>query len=94
MDSEDYEALFDQFTADVDAYVRERFGYRTSCTLGRSPTVSVVRKKIQLYLRFKGGGDWPENVLVIASIRFQTQRAGHGRALLNKFAGDAERYGL
>ncbi len=90
---ENSEQLYSEFTDVIDSYIRERFGYKAKCAEGWRPTINVSRRKVRLYLRFRGGGSWPENVLVIASIEFREQRVGHCRALLEKLVAESTRFG-
>jgi hypothetical protein len=88
------EQLFMPFAAEIDDFYRDKFGYKTSCASPRFPTVDVKRSAVQLYLRFRPGGFWPDDSVVIASIGFQKQRCGHGTELLKKLVEMSDRYEL
>ncbi|WP_143054589.1 GNAT family N-acetyltransferase [Massilia timonae] len=85
---------FDAFSDDIDMFCRQQFGYKRRCASGMPPTVSVNRKAADLYLRFRPGGFWPRDSVVIARIGFAQQRRGHGTALLAKLVELADQYNV
>jgi len=84
--------LFLAFANKIDEFYREKFNYKTSCAFPRFPTIDINRSAVRLYLRFKPKGSWPNDSIVIASIEFQKQRRGHGKALLQKLVDMSARY--
>ncbi len=86
--------LFFAFAAEIDDFYRGVFRYKTSCAHARYPTVDISRTPVQLYLRFRPGGFWPNDSVVIARIGFQNMHRGHGTALLRKLVELSDRYGL
>lgn len=86
--------LFLPFAKEIDEYYRDKFGYKTQCAWPRYPTVDISRAPLRLYLRFRPGGFWPDDSVVIASIEFRKQRRGHGAELLKKFVEMSDRYEL
>jgi GNAT superfamily N-acetyltransferase len=91
--SNEEDLAFTQFAEEIDAYCRNRYRYKSRCVYARHPTVDVRRAAIRLYLRFRVGDSWPVGSVVIAVIEFQTQRRGHGRALLSKLVEMSSTYG-
>jgi hypothetical protein len=77
--------LLDRFADDIDRYVLNRFCYKRRCVTSSGQTVMVNRQKADLYFRFRPTQNihWPPDSLVIARIRFATQRVGHGTHLLD-----------
>lgn len=74
------------FCTRLDAYLMDRFGYKTSCALC-SPldkNITANRKKFDLYIRvFEEGNEfWGGKSLVISRIGFNKPRQGHGTDLL------------
>ena len=84
---------FTQFANEIDAYLRERFRYKSRCAHARYPTVDVRRAAVTLYLRFRVGDSWSVGSVVIAVIEFRKQRRGHGTALLSKLVEMSSTYG-
>jgi GNAT superfamily N-acetyltransferase len=84
---------FNRFAADIDAYCRQRYGFKRQCIDARHPTVDVHRAAVNLYLRFRVGDSWRVGSVVIAVIRFREKRRGHGTALLGKLVEMAPMYG-
>lgn len=87
-----------QFANELDAWLRDRFNYRSRFTYaGLGDVVVAKRVKVDLYLRLvreaPQGAMWPAKTLVIARMRFRDRRRGHGRALLQFLVGNAQRYG-
>lgn len=84
---------FHRFASDIDAYCRQRCGFKRQCIDARHPTVGVTRTAVNLYLRYRVGDSWPIGSVVIAVIRFQEKRRGHGTSLLRKLVEMAPIYG-
>lgn len=74
------------FCARLDAYLRERFGYKTSCVScsALNRTVNASRKKFDLYIRVfeEGNESWGGKAIVISQIGFEKTRQGHGSDFL------------
>lgn len=88
----------EEFSVELDKYLRDRFGYCRRLASARFHTVVVNRSKVQMYLRLligeQGPQDfWPSRTLVIASIEFRETRTGHGRSLLKFLVQRAEKFG-
>jgi hypothetical protein len=79
--------------ADIDAYCRQRYCLKRQCIDTRHPTVGVRRKAVNRYLGFRVGDSWPVGSVVIAVIRFQEKRRGHGTALLRELVEMGPTYG-
>lgn len=87
------ERQIDQLAKDLEAFIHQRFNYKRKCAFAQWSTIDVHLKRVQLYLRFKPKGFWPDDTFVIARIEFERQREGHGTALLRKLVDLSGKYG-
>lgn len=81
----------------LDTYLRQRFNYRSQlCEQGLGQTITVCRRAVGLYIRFKPGHHDAEfdRPLVIARMRFHKTRCGHGTDLLRFLVSKSEEFGF
>lgn len=94
--STDDQELLD-FICVLDAYLRQRFNYRSPlCEQGSGTTITATRRAVDLYLRFK-----PQQLdtefdrpLVIARMHFQKPRCGHGTDFLRFLVNQSKAFNL
>lgn len=85
--------LLSEFSQELNLYLQKRFQYLGQCTQISEETISVRRKKVYMYLRFRTSRHWPAETLVVANLGFLEQRQGHAHALLTKFTECAAKFG-
>ncbi len=83
-----------ELTADLDHYLRERYGYKKETCSHNYQTVFTRTEKADLYLRFKPETHFHPNSLVIARLAFQRQRVGEGTAFLRFLTEIAPKHGI
>lgn len=84
-----------EFSAELNDYVCQRYGYKKRVCQIMNGTIGVFRVKVELYLRFKPIGDiFNANSLVVARIGFREQQRGEGTSLLKFFIEVAGRYNI
>lgn len=83
----------DSFCDELNSFLKDQFEYKRHLTHIRQETISVNRKKIDLYVRYKQKqGYWGEDALVLARIGFDQQKKGHGTSLLKFLVSLADKY--
>lgn len=80
-------------------FILERFTYKPRYVQQRVwrtfGTVSALSTQFDIYIRMfvQPKSDWPRECLVLARIGFKKERAGHGRALVQRLVELAPKFG-
>ncbi|MGF6329340.1 GNAT superfamily N-acetyltransferase [Pseudomonas sp. BS3782 TE3695] len=83
----------------LENFILERFSYKPRYVqqrlYGSGITISALTKQYDLYLRLfiRPREFWPRECLVLARLMFKQQRAGHGRALVDRLLNIAPEFG-